>query len=79
MNKLYTASEIGRMIGVTPDTIKNWEKMRVIPQSSRIGLTKKRIWGQLKLRVILSFAKDQGYQIPYLIEEVKDGNKSKTQ
>jgi len=63
MSKLYSATEIGKMIGVTPDTIKNWEKMGMIPEATRIGLQKKWVWGEWKVLRILEFAKDNGYPV----------------
>jgi DNA-binding transcriptional MerR regulator len=60
---LYSLIEVGRMIGVTPETIKNWESAHYIPQASRIGLKRKRVWSQPKLELILQFAKDNGYRI----------------
>lgn len=63
MSKLYSASEIGKMLDLTSDTIKNWERMNLIPEASRIGLQRKRVWSEWKLQRILEFAKDNGYTI----------------
>lgn len=64
MGKLYTATEIGRLIGVTGETIKRWSDVRLIPQATRLGLRKKRVWNKAKAKLILEFAKDNGYPIP---------------
>lgn len=63
MNKLYSTSEVARRVGVTTATIINWEKNHLIPESTRIGLRRKRVWGEMKLKLILGFAEDNGYFI----------------
>jgi len=64
MGKLYTADDIGKLIGITGETVKNWEYNRLIPQAARIGLQKKRVWGELQVQRILEFARDNGYPVP---------------
>lgn len=63
MGKLYSVNRVAGLIGVTPETIKNWERMRYIPESSRIGLQRKRVWGEWKVQRILEFARDNGYLV----------------
>ena len=49
MDRTYSLIEVSKLIGVTPETIKNWEQARYIPQASRIGLKRKRVWGKTKV------------------------------
>lgn len=67
MGKNYTVTELSRFIGVTGETIKNWEKKGIIPKATRAGLKKGRIWDSLKAEQILSFARDNGYPVKYTI------------
>lgn len=60
---LYGATQVAGLVGVTPETIKNWEDMGLVPRSSRMGLIKKRVWSKPKVERILEFAKDNGYHI----------------
>lgn len=64
MGRLYSATEIAKLVGVTPETIKHWEEMGCIPEASRLGLQRKRIWSEWKVQRILEFARDNGYPIP---------------
>lgn len=66
MSKLYSAVQIAQMIGITPETVKHWESRQYIPQSARVGLRRKRVWSEGKLRLILEFARDNGYTVPEL-------------
>ena len=61
MGKLYNCTKVAELIGVTPETIRNWEQAGYIPESSRIGLQRKRVWGEWKVQRILEFARDNGY------------------
>lgn len=63
MKTLYSLIEVSKLIGVTPETIKNWEQAHYIPQASRMGLKRKRVWGVARLKLILDFARDSGYPI----------------
>ena len=54
----WTAAEIGTMIGISPDTVKLWERGELIPNATRIGRTKKRVWGKAKVLMILEYARD---------------------
>jgi transposase len=63
MQRLYTVTEIAKLIGVTVETIKNWESSGLIPKAARIGRQKKRVWGPTKTQQILEFAKDNGYPV----------------
>lgn len=78
MDKLYKATDIGKMIGVSSQTIKDWEANHFIVQSHRIGLRKTRFWGKTKVKLILDFARDNGYIIhdfalPSELREEDDG------
>lgn len=63
MGKLYSITQIAKMIGVSPETIRNWELARLIPEAWRMGLQRKRVWNEGKLQIILEFARDNGYPI----------------
>lgn len=63
MGELYSVTDIAKLVSVTPETIKHWEEMRFIPQASRMGLQRKRVWGKTKAKLILEFARDNGYII----------------
>jgi DNA-binding transcriptional MerR regulator len=63
MERIYTVTEIAKLIGVTVETIKNWEAAGLIPKATRIGRQKKRIWGPTKTKQIIEFAKDNGYPV----------------
>jgi transposase len=70
VGKLYSAKEISNLIGVTSQTIIDWESKSWIPQSTRVGLRRKRIWSGLKVQQILEFARDTaGYPVPDRILE----------
>ncbi len=65
MNRVWGALEIAKLIGIRPETVKNWAKAKYIPEPSTIGLKKKKIWGVSKTLLILEFARDvAGYFIP---------------
>jgi DNA-binding transcriptional MerR regulator len=72
MRTLYSLIEVSKLIGVTPETIKNWEQAHYIPQASRMGLKRKRVWSQAKVELILGFARDNGYIVKPL-EGVQHG------
>ena len=63
MNQIYSITKVANLIGVTPETIKNWEAARLIPQASRMGLGKKRVFSQWKVQQILEFARANGYSV----------------
>ena len=64
MRQRYSSNEIAKMIGISPDTVKNWEANLLIPQADRVGLQKKRLWSQSQVLRILEYAADIGYYIP---------------
>ena len=64
MGKLYSARMIAELIGIDSVTVKNWESLKLIPEGTRMGLQRKRIWGKAKVLLILEFARDNGYPIP---------------
>lgn len=63
MSKLYNTVQVANLIGVAPETIKNWELMGYVPTSARMGLQRKRVWTQWKVDLILQFAQDNGYKV----------------
>ena len=56
MEKLWTAAEIGKLIGISSDTVKLWERDKLVPVATRIGRTRKRVWGKPKVLMILEYA-----------------------
>ena len=64
MGRLYNLTEVAKVVGVCPKTIQNWESSQLIPAASRIGKTRKRLWGELKLDLIIQYAESVGYHIP---------------
>ena len=65
MDKLWTASEIGEMIGISAECVKLWEREQLVPTASRVGRKRKRVWGRSKVLMILEYARDvAGYPIP---------------
>lgn len=64
MGDLYSVTEIAKLIGVTPETVKHWEQSQLIPQSSRMGRQRKRVWGKAKVILIVRFARDLSYPVP---------------
>ena len=58
MGRLWTAAEIGKMIGISGDTVKLWERENLVPAAMRIGRTRKRVWGKAKVLMILEYARD---------------------
>ena len=73
MEKLWTAAEIGRLIGISGDTVKLWERDKLVPVATRIGRTRKRVWGKTKVRLILEFARDMAdYPVPdWVFEQIE--------
>lgn len=63
MGKLYSIGEVADLVGVTSETIRNWEAMGHIATSTRMGLQKKRVWSEWKVERILEFAKGNGYAV----------------
>lgn len=72
MGRLWTAAEIGKMIGISGDTVKLWEREKLVPVATRIGRTRKRVWGKAKVLMILEYACDlAGYPIPdWIFEQI---------
>ena len=65
MNRVWTAKEVSKLIGISPSTVKHWAEMDLIPQPGLQGLLKTRIWGKSKVLLILEFARDTaGYFVP---------------
>jgi len=73
MEKLWSANEIGALIGISGSTVKLWQDQKLIPEATRLGRLKKRVWGKYKVRLILEFARDiAGYPVPdRIFEQVK--------
>lgn len=63
MNQLYSPNDVAKLIGVSKDTIKVWERNSFIPKGSRMGLQKRRIWSRAQVILIIRFAKDIGYPV----------------
>ena len=72
MGNLFTTEEVAEFIGVTTTTIREWERLNLIPQATRIGLRKVRRWSRTKVELILQFARDNGYPVRS-IGEVEGG------
>jgi DNA-binding transcriptional MerR regulator len=76
MGKLFTTEEVADFIGVTTTTItttiREWERLNLIPQATRIGLRRVRRWSKAKVELILEFARDNGYIVKPL-EGVQNG------
>lgn len=73
MNELYGIKEIGKLIGVDPKTIRQWDDEGLIPRSARVGRWRKRVWGKSKTIEVLTYALDiLGYPIPpRIFDEVR--------
>ncbi len=63
MDRKYNATEVSNLVGITPEGIKNWERMGYIPQAARVGLRHTRIWAGWKVDMILEYARSIGYTI----------------
>ncbi len=62
---VFSASEIARYIGVSPEAVKQWENNGLLPSSSRVGRRKKRVWSKSQTLAILTYARDiLNYPIP---------------
>jgi len=72
MGKLYSVTDIARLIGVCGQTITSWENQDLIPKSARIGRRRKRVWGKGNVLTILTYARDMlNYPVPpRVFEEV---------
>lgn len=66
MGKLYNTVQVAELVGVAPETIKNWELAGYIPKSARMGLQRKRVWSEWKVERILEFARGNGYVVQAL-------------
>jgi len=62
MGRQFSIGEVARLVGVTTQTLKNWESAGLLPKSFRVGLKKSRKWNELQLALILEFAKSNGYK-----------------
>ena len=73
MNKLWTANEISKLIGISDETVKLWERDNLVPTAIRIGRKHKRVWGKSKVLMILEYARDMaGYPIPdWIFEQIE--------
>ena len=74
MSKLWSLKELGVIIGVSPETVRSWEELSLIPKSARIGRMRKRVWGKTNTLTILTYARDMlNYPIPTRVfEEVAE-------
>jgi len=63
LERTYSVGDIARLVGVSAETIKNWENARLIPQAARVGIQKRRIWGPTKAQQIIEFARNNGYLV----------------
>ena len=74
MSKLWGLKDLGGLIGVSPETIRSWEELSLIPTSARIGRARKRVWGKANTLAILTYAKDiLNYPIPSRVFEEVNG------
>ena len=73
MGKVWSATEVGKMIGISGETVKLWEREHLIPVAMRIGRKQKRIWGKSNVLMILEYARDMaGYPIPgWIFEQIE--------
>lgn len=63
MERIYSLTELAKAIGVTTETIRNWEKARVIPIAARIGRRRSRVFSEWKVKRIFEFAESIGYKV----------------
>ncbi len=64
VGKVYGVTEIARLLGVNPQTIRRWSDISLIPTGSRMGLKNQRAWNRYQVAEILTFARDLGYGVP---------------
>ena len=80
MSKLWSLKELGVIIGVSPETVRSWEELNLIPKSARIGRMRKRVWGRTNTLAILNYARDiLNYPIPNRVFEEVNGYETTTQ
>jgi excisionase family DNA binding protein len=57
MPEQYTVGEVAKRLGVSPSTIKLWEKAGSIPKARRVRLNKVRVFTESQIRVIEEYIK----------------------
>ena len=57
MPEQYTVGEVAKRLGVSPSTIKLWEKAGSIPKARRVRLNKVRVYTESQIQVIEEFIK----------------------
>lgn len=56
--RLYTVSEVARRLGISPSTIKNWERAGYIPKARRVNLNRVRIYTESQIQAIEAFVRE---------------------
>lgn len=56
--RIYTVSEVAKRLGVSPSTIKNWERTGQIPKARRVKLNKVRVYTESQIRAIEEFIRE---------------------
>ena len=55
MTEQYTVGQVAKRLGLSPSTIKNWERSGSIPKARRIKLNKIRVYTESQIQVIEEF------------------------
>ena len=50
--KVYTVSEVAKRLGISPSTIKNWERTGYIPRARRVKLNRVRVYTESQIQTI---------------------------
>ena len=56
--KAYTVSEVARRLGVSPSTIKNWERAAYIPKARRVKLNRVRVYTESQIQAIEEYIRE---------------------
>lgn len=56
--KGFTTSEVGRRLGVSPSTIKNWEQAGYIPKARRVNLNRVRVYTESQIQTIAEYIRE---------------------
>lgn len=67
MNELFSVGKVAKMIGVSTQTVREWERVSLIPTGIRVGRRRTRMWNKTQLDLIKEFASDNNYSLGVLL------------
>ena len=56
--QVYTVSEVAKRLGISPSTIKGWERAGYIPKARRINLNKIRVYAESQIQEIETYIQE---------------------